>query len=442
MATIQKVENKKGISYRIFISNGYDTNGKQIRETTTFIPDTTKTAKKQEKELEKFVFDFEQSVLDGKYLSGEKVTFKEFTVKWLQEYGAQQLERTTLENYKTNLNNKIIPAIGHLKIAKIKPMQLQSFYNELSKDGARTDGKKGSYSSGTIKKLHVVISSIMSTAVKWQVIESNPCERVSVPKQQKNYEDIKHFTLEQAEIFLNALNKTYIFIYKGHHRNDDTGKIYYVSEYQEKRIIPTQFKVLFNMALFGGLRRGELIALQWDDIDFVNNTVSITKSTGYVNGEAITKVPKTKSSIRTISIPNSVMKLLKQYKIEQDEIIIKLGSKWKGEREKRNKNYLFIQWDGKQMNSSTPYHTFKDIIKKYNETVNNELLKLPNIPLHGLRHTSATLLISLNVDIKTVSNRLGHAQTSTTMNIYAHSLKKMDETASDALENLLHKQAQ
>ena len=79
------------------------------------------------------------------------------------------------------------------------------------------------------------------------------------------------------------------------------------------------------------------------------------------------------------------------------------------------------------MNLSTPYHTFKGIINKYNATVEDETKKLPNIPLHGLRHTSATLLISENVDVRTVSARLGHAQTSTTMNIYAHSLKKSDE---------------
>ena len=91
------------------------------------------------------------------------------------------------------------------------------------------------------------------------------------------------------------------------------------------------------------------------------------------------------------------------------------------------------------MNLSTPYHAFKKIIKNYNDSVKDESKKLPDIPLHGLRHTSATLLISQNIDVKTVSNRLGHAQTSTTMNIYAHSLKKMDEKAADTLEQLIQR---
>ena len=97
--------------------------------------------------------------------------------------------------------------------------------------------------------------------------------------------------------------------------------------------------------------------------------------------------------------------------------------------------------NGKQMDLSTPYHTFKKIIKNYNKTVKKKELMLPNIPLHGLRHTSATLLISQNVDVRTVSNRLGHAQTSTTMNIYSHQLEEMDKLAAGTFEKMFTKHA-
>lgn len=122
--------------------------------------------------------------------------------------------------------------------------------------------------------------------------------------------------------------------------------------------------------------------------------------------------------------------MLKKYRKEQQELRIKLGYQWKGN------NHIFIQSDGKQMNLSTPYHTFRDIINKYNATVEDDSLKLPSIPLHGLRHTSATVLIAEKVDVRTVSARLGHAQTSTTMNIYAHSLKESDKKAADKFENV------
>lgn len=124
---------------------------------------------------------------------------------------------------------------------------------------------------------------------------------------------------------------------------------------------------------------------------------------------------------------------IKRYKVEQAEYRLSIGDQW------LDTNLLFVQWNGKQMHPCTPYSTFKDIIKKYNKTVENEADKLPDIPLHGLRHTSATLLILDNVDIRTISARLGHAQTSTTMNIYAHALEKMDEKAADSLEDMFQR---
>ena len=159
--------------------------------------------------------------------------------------------------------------------------------------------------------------------------------------------------------------------------------------------------------------------------------MSITKSTGLVDGKPFTKAPKNKTSVRTVSVPESVMLLVRNYQREQYRLRLSLGSYWKGN------NYVFIQADGKQMYPSTPYSVFKDVIHRHNQMA-SDAEQLPDIPLHGLRHTSATLLISQNVDIRTVSGRLGHAQTSTTMNIYSHQLQSMDEKAAGTLETLLN----
>lgn len=429
MASIEK----RGNTYTVIVSAGYDVNGKKLREKTTFNPDTNMTERQQQKALEKFAHDFEERVKNGKFLSGEKITFKEFYAYWLKEYADKHLEKTTLEDYIIELDYKIVPALGHLKIAKIKPTHLQSFYNNLLEDGVRRDGKPGGYSPVTIKKDHAIISSMLTQAVLWQLIESNPCDRVSPPKNNKMIDDVKYFTLEQSICFLNALEMEYTTKYKAHDRVDDTGKKYHVPQYIETRNIPTQFKVFFNLALFGGMRKGELVALTWNDINFENNSINIDKSTAYVNKQVITKAPKNKSSVRIINVPAPVMDLVKKYRTEQLEYKLSIGDQWQGD------NYVFIQSSGKQMHPATPYGTFKDIVNKYNATVEKEEDKLPDIPLHGLRHTSATLLISDNNDVRTVSARLGHAQTSTTMNIYAHSLKKMDEKASASLDNLLIK---
>ena len=396
---------KRGNSYRVAVSNGRDSSGRQLIETATFRPDPARTEKQNQKALEAFVFEFEQRVKSGKYLDGEKITFQQFQDAWLKDYALARLEPTTTDIYKKLLRVHIIPAIGHLKLSRGQPTHLNKLYNAMLKE--RKDGKSGGYSPTTIKRVHALISSIMNTAVRWNILLENPCERVSPPKQARNADDIKFFTLEQCSAFLEALDADLA-----------AGKIH------------LQHKVFFHLALFCGLRRGELIALEWSDFDFNKNTVSVTKSTGLVEGKPITKPPKNKTSSRTVSVPESVMALVRQYRKEQCRLRLSLGSYWKGE------NYVFVQTDGKQMYPSTPYSVFKGVIHRYNQGIVEEAQKLPDIPLHGLRHTSATLLISQNVDVRTVSGRLGHAQTSTTMNIYSHQLKKMDEKAAEVLNDL------
>lgn len=429
MASIRK----RGNAYQVTVSNGRRPDGTQIIETATFRFDSTKTERQNRKALEVFAVEFEQKVLSGKYLNGEKLTFEAFTELWMSDYAEQNLETSTLQLYKHLLKLHIIPEIGNLKLSKIQPLHLNKLYKKLSAE--RKDGKEGGYSSKTIKHIHNLISTLFSTAIKWNIALDNPCDRVDPPKLTPCRDKIKYFTLEQTELFLSLLDKEYITSYKAHDRISDTGKTYHVSDYSETRKIPTQLRLFYHLAVFCGMRRGEIIALEWSDLDFAKNSVHINKSTTVVNGKPLTKKPKTASSIRTISVPASVMTIAKEWRKEQLSYRMAIGIQWVGD------NYIFIQWNGKQMYPDTPYTTFKKIIRRYNNSVETESEKLPDIPLHGLRHTSATLLISQNVDVRTVSGRLGHSQTSTTMDIYSHSLQKMDEKASEALDNLLSKKA-
>ena len=218
----------------------------------------------------------------------------------------------------------------------------------------------------------------------------------------------------------------------GHSRVDDTGIQYQVGDYTLPRTMPEQLRILFNLAVFSGLRKGEMLALQWSDIDFENSTVSVTKAAAVVDGKQVCKAPKTKNSRREVSIPRFLTDRLHNLMVEQTKNKESLGAYWKGN------NWLFTQSDGSMMSYSTPYATFQDAIDRYNAD-KEPGDQLPHIPFHGLRHTSATLLIAAHQDVRTVSNRLGHAQASTTMNIYAHALKENDRTASNALENMLCK---
>ena len=190
------------------------------------------------------------------------------------------------------------------------------------------------------------------------------------------------------------------------------------------------------------MRKGEILALHWEDIDFENNIITVNKSVAKTENGVSYKCPKTYTSIRTVPFPKEIVPLLKQYRKEYNLTKFRLGDYWKGQ------GNLFIQADGSLMGRSTPYQYFKRHLKRYNEwVVNSDEAKqngwstLPMIPLHGLRHSCATLLNYLDVNIIDISNILGHAQTSTTMNIYAHSFEEQKRIASDRIDEFLKKNA-
>lgn len=429
MATIKE----RNGSYQITVSCGYDIHGKHLRETATFTPEPGLTPKRRQKAVEEFARKFENQVKNGMAMDGRKITLKEFTDRWIEEYASQKLQPGTVEKYRAELEEKVLPALGHLRLSELRPHNLNAFFVGMTKDGARKDGKPGGYSKGSIAKTRNVLSSVLRTATEWEIIDRNPLDKVR-PQTEDTAEKLKFFTPEQAAIFLDYIEKPYTVKTKGHKRIDDTGKEYTVADYESEREIPEQIRVLFILAIYGGLRKGELLALEWKDIDFDNDTITVSKSVSVVAGQQVTKAPKTKNSFRTVTIPHFVTQRLRELKAERTRYRISLGDYWEGA------NWVFIQDNGKQMSYSTPYSAFEDTIARYNAT-HKEAERLPAIPFHGLRHTSATLLIASKQDVRTVSSRLGHAQASTTMNIYAHALQETDRKAANALEDILSKKA-
>lgn len=419
-------------SYQITVSTGRDIFGKKLRESTTFTPDPSITPKKRHKAVEEFARQFEAQVQNGMAMDGRKITLKEFTDRWFEEYAPQKLQPGTIEKYKDEMD-KVLPVLGHLKLTDLRPHNVNAFFVSMTKDGARQDGKAGGYARASINKTRNVLSSILRTATEWEIIEKNPCDKVRL-QVEPTADKLKFFTPEQAATFLDYIEKPYTIKTKGHKRIDDTGKEYTVGAYESTKEIPEQIRVLFILAIYAGLRKGELLALEWSDIDFEADTVRVSKAVSVVAGKQITKAPKTKNSNRTVSIPHFLTLRLKSLKTSQLAYRLSVGDYWQGD------NWIFTQNNGRQMNYSTPYAAFQDIIRRYNEG-KKPTDQLPEIPFHGLRHTSATLLIASKQDVRTVSSRLGHAQASTTMNIYAHALQETDRKAAAALENMLVKQA-
>lgn len=424
---------KRGNSYRIKVFLGYDENNKQITKSVSYTPKETAPTKIK-KEVEAFAHDFENKVKNGEYYDGNNMTFSDFVEVWERDYAKDNISESILEGYKDNLNLYVLGTIGHLQLSKIKAPNIQSIYTNMKNKGL---------SPSTIKRVHAIISGIMKMAYKWELIESNPCSRCSLPKSSSTKE-LQTFSVEQTERFLTALTLTYTKKVKAQERVSEVGKKFQVSGYEQTYNLPTQFIVYFNLAIYSGCRRGELIALQWKDIDYKHNSISITKSMAKTKAHGqIVKPPKTKSGNRVLTLPQHCFDLLKLWKREQKQLCEELGSYWKGKRDfEYNDNFIFIQDNGEAMNLDTPSHKFKEIIDMYNnQYCEKEPEKLPYIRLHDLRHTNATLLISQNMDIATVSKRLGHSKTSVTLDIYTHALAENDEKASNVLEELLHKKA-
>ena len=386
MATIKK----RGDSYRITVSAGYDTNGKQIRRTMTWKPDKKYTDKQLEKALNKAAVEFEEKVLNGEVAADGRLKLADFIPQYL-ESAKLALQPTTIEEYKRVINRYILPALGHKKLKDIRPVHVQEFVNMLSSGEYRQDGKTGALKPASVKRYYAVLQSVLSAAYRLELIPSNPTDsgKIKLPSiadTQKT--DI--MDKEQIAAMLSALDSE-----------------------------PLQFQVLVHLAIITGCRRGELTSLKWSDIDYKNYKISITKSLYQLTGEKA-KTKSTKSGKnRVVSIPAYCVDLLRQLQIEQTEKRFTLGTAWNGTAD----NFIFTKKDGSVMHPNTPTEQFSDFLERH---------KLPHIKLHALRHTSATLSLLNGANIKQVAARLGHSQLSTT-NRYVHAIQEADKTIADTL---------
>ncbi len=426
------------ISYRIIVSLGRDkATGKQNIVTTTYIP-KAQTPEKAKKEANAYAIRFEDKVKNGELVSGDKMTVNEFVKVWEKNWLPAKTP-SVRENYMEILRNHVLPAIGNLKITSVKATHIDAII-QAAKDAGKAPA--------TIRDRFTVINSVFKYAYKKQYIKENPCqrcdERPTVKMRTGN--DLRYFNQDQARRFLrDALTIEYELKYGQRGRKaKTTGKTYTVKEYTVKRTVPLQWRVYFTMAIYGMFRRGEMCALTWNDIDEKNRTISINKAAAMTSEETYIKGPKTEAGIRKVSMPDEIFTLLAAWKKEQTALCVKLGTAWKGHRnglkddgktpDSFDENNVFIQLEnGLPVHLSTPGHKFHEIIDLYNATCKKEEDKLPEIRLHDLRHTGATLLLGNNADIETVSHRLGHSKASVTLDIYGHALPENDKAAADTL---------
>ncbi len=381
-------------TYLIRVSCGVDGSGKQISRSKTFKPSKPNLSyQKLNREIDAFVAEFEMEAKSGgTVLRPEKTTFAEFVEKYL-EVKRNVLSPNTLVFYEMIIRTELMPMFGAMKLREIRTYHVQQFIQYLATEKKRNDGVEGGISASTVRRYTTVLRSILTLAYKLEYTDDDvgSSRRIEFPKEAST--ELEVYTLEEVKEIMQALESE-----------------------------PTNIRALVEMAIFTGMRRGEIVGLKWADIDFENQKLSVKRSIYKPkNGKALEKDPKSKYSIRTISIPEQLCKTLIQYRAQQDRHISFLGDAWK------NLDYVFTEEDGYVMNPHTPTKQFSKFLKRHG---------IRHLKFHGLRHTSATMLLANGCDIKTVSTRLGHADLDTT-SIYVHALESTDRKAAQTFDNFV-----
>ncbi len=389
---------KRGRGYEIRVFLGLDIHARRLEKSKTWVPGPGMTEKQIEKELERQKVLFEEEVKHG-ISPNSNIRFKAFADQWMEEYGRDHLAPKTFVRYEGYLE-RINEAIGHIKLKDLTPFHLNSFYKNLAEDGISKrkvtlpDGRKvnGKLAPKTIHEHHIVISKILNTAVKWMVLDKNVALQADSPK--VPYREINYLDEKETRRMIFLLNSE-----------------------------PIQYRTMILLLLYTGMRRGELCGLEWKDIDFDTGKLRIVRSSQYLGkGQMFTKEPKTKAGIREITLSRNTLRILQDYRLWQNRERLKLGEAWE------DTDRLFTQWNGKPIHPDTVTGWFAKFIQRNG---------FPHVTLHSLRHTNATLLIAEGTDVCTVSKRLGHANTATTLNIYTHALRSKDEEAARKLDEVL-----
>jgi integrase len=250
-------------------------------------------------------------------------------------------------------------------------------------------------SGETIHHYHTFISSVLSTAVVWQIILSNPCERVKPPKvARKESKYLEENDLERLLEILDSLPDK-----------------------------DSQNALMIKILVFTGLRKGEICGLKFEDVDFDNHTINVKRNLLYLPGKGVFEdTPKNESSIRKISVSGNIIQLLRQHKISHMKKEIMVGDQW------NETGYIFTAWNGSPLHPDTISAWFRKLVKYYD---------LPNVSIHSLRHTSATMLLMNGLPVKAVSSRLGHTNAVTTSQIYSHALQSVDKQAAEIMDGIM-----
>ena len=459
-ASIKRIDGKNKVSFLITVSAGKDINGKQIRKYMTWVPDKKMTENQLQKAVEKVAYDFERSIESGYQV--DKITFAEYADYVLKVKAKSGAKFRTIERYR-ELLERINIAIGNIRISDIRPQHLNALYDNLSEDGVASFSskavakksisdllKKNNLSKAKVSELSGLAASTigamcqnkavnLSTAEKlceclgldfseWFDVESADKTTLS-SKTILEHHRLIHTILAQAE---KEMLVPYNAADKASPPKSSRKEVNYFQPEDISRIMdaletePIKWRTITELLIVTGCRRGEIMGLKWDKVDFENSIIKIDSNLLYSSKRGIYEdTTKTESSVRYVKVPEHTMKLLSEYRDWYDDLKRNNGDRWK------ETGYCFTKDDGTPMipDSITAW------LRKFSEKHG-----LPHINPHAFRHTMASILINSGKDIVSVSKRLGHSKTSTTTDIYAHIIKESDAQSSDIISDMIFNQ--
>jgi integrase len=306
----------------------------------------------------------------GTLVTGPQQKLKDYLEDWIENVHKDELRISTYVKYK-KLIKYIVADLGNIWLQKLSPEQVRRFYTKKGKDGL---------SSKMINSIHGVLHLALENAVQWNYVARNVCDLVKPPRIVSR--EVTPLTLEQARALL--------FSIREHHLEE-----------------------LLVVAVVTGMRRGELLALRWSNIDFERRTLLVLHTVDYIPKYGYVETePKTKAGKRLISLPHFLVDMLKQHRLQQMEQRLKQGDTWE------NRDLVFPDLRGGYFNPNYLLRVFKKPLDEAG---------LPHMPFHDLRHSAATILLSMGVYIKVVQELLGHSNISITLGTYAHLLPSMQQ---------------
>jgi integrase len=374
------IEQRSKGSYSIKISLGKDAATGKYKSQWFTVQGSKKDAEKRLSEL------LHQRDT-GAYMKPGKITLAEYLGHWLKDCQVR-LSPVTVQTYEYMVKKYLIPALGQIPLTQLRPERLQSFYSEKLSTG-RHDGT-GGLSARTVRYMHVTLHKALQSAVKMGMIVNNPADAVESPKPKRH--EMQTMSETDMHLFL---------------------------EYAKD----TPYYALFYTALFTGMRRSELLALRWSDIDLLLCQLSVTRTIHQLhNGTIVFGEPKTSKSRRVVSLSPSTAIVLREHKEQQAQLRQSLGLALADDA------LVFSQYDGKPLLPDSITQAWRKLARR---------VGLKGIRLHDARHTHASLMLKQGIHPKIVQERLGHASIQITLDTYSHVAPGLQEAAAQRFDDVV-----